>query len=273
VSRLPHAARQHPRVAVVALALAALAAGAGAVRVGMRSRAIEAGREMTPGPVAAAVTRRPGDAGEPGTAPSEVPVALSERPPGRLPAEGVPAGWELREFAGRAAIELVRNDGRLALRLRSDAASFAVYRDAVIDMNEYPRLAWSWKVVQLPPRGDVRDRARDDQAAQLYVVFPRWPSPLTTSDVVGYVWDSHAPVGTQVPSTRAPNVRLIVVESGSARLGQWQSYARDLAQDYQALFGRVPPRTGKVALMIDSNDTRSQAESFVADLRFARASP
>jgi hypothetical protein len=68
-------------------------------------------------------------------------------------------------------------------------------------------------------------------------------------------------------------VRLIVVESGAARLGRWQGYERDIAQDYQALFGRQPPRTGKLAVMIDSNDTRSQAESFVADLRFLRPSP
>ena len=37
--------------------------------------------------------------------------------------------------------------------------------------------------------------SRNDQAAQVYVIFPRWPS-LATSDVIGYVWDTQAPIGT-----------------------------------------------------------------------------
>jgi hypothetical protein len=261
---------------VVVIGLVSLGAGTGAVKLGVASRAIEASREIAPTmPMVAAVARRLGEGGGPrtGARAPDFPVTLSERPLPRLPAEGVPAGWELREFAGRAAVELVRSDGKLALRLRSDRASFVIYRDAVVDLREYPRLAWSWKVAQLPPGGDVRDRGRDDQAAQLYIVFPRWPSPLTSSDVLGYVWDSHAPAGTHLSSTRAPNVRLIVVESGPGRLGRWQDYERDVAQDYQALFGRLPPRTGKLGIMIDSNDTKSQAESFVADLRFVRPSP
>jgi hypothetical protein len=43
-----------------------------------------------------------------------------------------------------------------------------------------------------------------------------------------------------------------------------------VAEDYQAAFGRQPPRVGKVALMIDSNDTRSDAEALFGDLTFSR---
>jgi hypothetical protein len=204
---------------------------------------------------------------------ARVPVALADRPPARLPADGVPPGWELKEFAGRAEVELVRDEGRLAVRLRSERASFAIYRDAVVDLDQHPRLRWSWKVTRLPAQGDVRDRGRDDQAAQLYVVFPRWPSPRTASDVIGYVWDSRAPAGTRLTSARADNVRIIVVESGRARLDRWVSYERDVAEDHRALFGRPPPRVGKVALMTDANDTRSETEALFADLNFGPAKP
>jgi hypothetical protein len=197
-------------------------------------------------------------------------IPVSDRPPARLPADGVPLGWELKEFDGRAAIELVRDEGRVAVRLRSDRASFALYRDVVVDVHEYPLLTWSWKVTRLPASGDVREQERDDQAAQVYVVFPRWPAPRTNSDVIGYVWDSRAPVGVQLTSRKAENVRVVVVDSGPSHLGTWQTHERDVARDYVALFGRQPPRAGKVALMIDSNDTRDQAEALVGDLVFAR---
>jgi hypothetical protein len=198
-------------------------------------------------------------------------LRVADSVPPRLPADGVPAGWATKEFVGRASVELVRDGTRLALRLRSEQTSFALYRDVVVDPNEFRFLAWSWKVVLLPDAGDVRERARDDQAAQLYVIFPRWPLPLTKSDVIGYVWDSRAPVGTRVTSTQAGNVKIIVVASGAAERGTWRLEQRDVTQDYLALFGRRPPRIGRVAVMIDTNDTGGTAEAFVGDIVFARA--
>jgi hypothetical protein len=197
-------------------------------------------------------------------------VPVADRVPDTLPGEGIPAGWELKEFAGRAAIELVRADPGIAVRLRSAQASFALYRDVIVDLREFPLLAWQWKVVKLPPAGDVRQAVTDDQAAQVYVIFPRWPAPLASSEVIGYVWDSRAPVGTQLTSPKASNVRIFVVESGTARLDSWQRQERNVAADYVALFGRQPPRVGQVAVMIDSNDTRADAETLFADLAFSR---
>ncbi|PYN06279.1 MAG: hypothetical protein DME02_16475 [Candidatus Rokuibacteriota bacterium] len=197
-------------------------------------------------------------------------VRIADREPARLPSDGVPPGWTLQEFVGHAAIELVRSDGRLAARLHSERASFAIHRDVVVELREFPYLSWTWKVIRLPAGGDVREAARDDQAAQLYVIFPRWPSPRTASDVIGYVWDSRAPAGTRIKHPRADNVRVVVVESGPARLGEWRTYERNVAADYTALFGRQPPRVGKVAVMVDSNDTRGEAEALFGDLIFAR---
>ena len=197
-------------------------------------------------------------------------VRIADREPARLPSDGVPPGWTLKEFAGHAAIELVRSDGRLAARLHSEHASFAIHRDVVVELREFPYLSWTWKVTRLPAGGDVREAARDDQAAQLYVIFPRWPSPRTASDVIGYVWDSRAPAGTRIKHPRADNVRIVVVESGPARLGEWRTYERNVAADYTALFGRQPPRVGKLAVMVDSNDTRGEAEALFGDLIFAR---
>ena len=199
-------------------------------------------------------------------------VPLSDDPPPRVPIEGVPPGWQLREFAGRAEVELVRGERALAFRLRSTRTSFALYRDVVVSLDEFPTLAWSWKVAQLPNGGDVRDKGRDDQAAQIYVVFPRWPAPRTRSEVIGYVWDTTAPVGTTVTSPKASNVKIVVVESGVGQRGAWQRQRRNVAADYQALFRRSPPRVGAIALMINANDTGSSAEAIIGDLVFERAS-
>jgi DUF3047 family protein len=185
-------------------------------------------------------------------------------------ATGAPAGWSIREFTGHADVAVVKADGRVALRLRTNRSSFALYHDVLVDLADAPLFTWSWKVLRLPAGGDVRQPGRDDQAAQVYVVFPRWPSPMTRSDVLGYVWDTAAPVGTRVVNPRAPNVRVLVVESGPAQVGTWQRYQRNVAADYAAMFGRQPPRVGHVAVMSDSDDTRTETEALIASLAFAR---
>jgi Protein of unknown function (DUF3047) len=200
-----------------------------------------------------------------------VRVPVADPAPARLPAPGVPLGWEMTEFSGSdASVEVVRSDGQLAVRLRSERNSFAVHRDLVLDVRQYPVLSWSWKVVRLPDGADVRETGRNDQAAQVYLIFPRWPSPRTSSDVLGYVWDSRAPVGTTMSHPEAPNVKIMVLQSGPDQADTWLRERRNVIEDYQALFGRLPPRAGKIALMIDSNDTRSGAEALFGELTFSR---
>jgi hypothetical protein len=224
-------------------------------------------RATTTGAVtAAAPARADAPVGEAG---GRLNVPLADALPARLPAEGVPSGWHVQSFAGDTAVELVRTEIGLTLRLRSAQSSFALYRGVVVDLQALPVLAWAWKVLHLPAGGDVRRPDADDQAAQVYVVFPRWPTPRASSDVIGYVWDTTAPAGTQLTSPKAPNVRLIVVDSGSQGLGMWRYHRRELRADYVALFGREPPRAGSVALMIDSDDTGSTAEALVGALAFS----
>jgi hypothetical protein len=266
--------------------VALLAVGVAVLLANPRHRAFYFGPAADEG---ASGARRPGLASFPRTQPTRetawpegarvptpdaegrIVVPVADQTPWRLPVEGAPPGWLLREFAGNPASELVRTDGRLALRLRADRASFAVYRDVVLDPAQFAYLTWSWKVMRLPPQGDVRYADRNDQAAQVYVIFPRWPHALTASDVIGYVWDSHAPSGTRTAFARAPNVRVIVVQSGVARTEGWVLEQRNLAQDYTALFGRRAPRVGAVALMIDADDTQGEAEAYFGDLTFSRA--
>ncbi len=195
-------------------------------------------------------------------------IPLSDVRVSRVPAEGVPEGWSVKEFAGHGVVSLVRDEGQLALKLTSARASFALYRDVIVDLAATPWLTWSWKVTHLPPGGDVRSPGTDDEAAQLYVVFPRWPAPLSQSDVLGYVWDSRAPVQTRITSPKAGNVKIIVLRSGDGGRA-WQREARDVAADYVATFGRTPPRVGTIALMVDSNDTQSEAEALFSDIAFS----
>jgi len=207
-----------------------------------------------------------------GSSPAPVNVPIVAPPIPKLPLTGPPPGWELKEFTGKAEIA-VRQDGEhIVVHLTSRGTSFALFRDVPLDITRYPILKWSWKVTELPAGGDIRQKTTDDQAAQLYVVFPRGLVHAVQSHLLGYLWDTTAPVGTKVSSPQpcppTCNTKVIVLQSGAQKLGQWVEERRNILEDYRALFGQEPPKVGRVAVMIDSNDTKGKAESFFRELVF-----
>ena len=181
----------------------------------------------------------------------------------------VPDGWSLKEFAGKAKLKVEKVGPFFALHLNSERASFGVHKNITVDVSQYPYLSWAWRVDQLPPKGDVRQKETDDQAAQLYVVFPRFPAMLR-SQILGYVWDSTAPAGTALNSPSNRLAKVLVLRSGTERLGQWVLESRNVLEDFRRLFGDPPPKVGKLSLLINSQNTKSSAESWFAGLVFTR---
>ncbi|CAG1064586.1 hypothetical protein BAC1_00147 [uncultured bacterium] len=183
--------------------------------------------------------------------------------------ESAPRGWKVKEWKGKADINVVKTHFGNAVHMKSSNTSSAIYSEVDFDIKEFPFLNWRWKVTKLPKGADVRKKKADDQAAQVYVVFPRWPETVN-SRLVGYIWDSSAPAGHTFHSTKSKNTRYVVLRSGQAGLGDWFQEKRNVYDDYRALFKEEPPKAGSVSIMIDSDDTDSSAESFIGDIYFSK---
>lgn len=187
----------------------------------------------------------------------------------RDPSDGAPRGWILKQWRGQADFSIEDAPWGRAIHLRSSSNSFALYRDIHIDLKQHPYINWRWKAVKLPENGDVRKRATDDQAAQLYVVFPKFPTAFNNR-VIGYIWDTSAPPGSMLKSAKTSTTMYVVVRSGAEGLGVWSHERRNVYEDYKALFNEDPPPIGSVSVMIDSDDTKSSAESFFSDIYFSK---
>ena len=181
----------------------------------------------------------------------------------------LPKGWALKVWHGRADVRLIKDENRdvKVLRMRSEKASVSIYREVKLDLNKFPVLSWKWKVTKLPAGADARNVESDDQAAGIYVVFPRFPS-FINSLLIGYVWETSAPVGSILKSRKNPMVHYIVVRSGMDDLDKWITEKRNVMDDYRRVFGSEAPKVGGIALMIDTDDTLSDAESYFARVEF-----
>jgi hypothetical protein len=102
------------------------------------------------------------------------------------------------------------------------------------------------------------------------VTFPRFPTSMR-SRIIGYVWDTQAPIGTVVRSESSALVTYVVLHSGTAEAGRWLTETRNVYDDYTMIFGEAPTETvGAVSVAIDSNDTRTSAESYVGAILFRK---
>ena len=122
----------------------------------------------------------------------------------------------------------------------------------------------------LPQGGDARKKDTDDQAAQLYVTFPRFPSAVR-SRIIGYIWDTTAPVGSIFPSQKVGTVTFVVVRSGEADLNKWLTERRNVVEDYKRIYGEEPKEdVGAVSISINSQNTRTSAEAFFNGISFRK---
>jgi len=189
-----------------------------------------------------------------------------------LGTRGIPGEWKEQNWGKPAYdFEIVSDDAQPALHLRSKGDSSTISRDlgASVQLNETPILEWRWKVMTLPAGGNACQQSTDDQAAQVYVAWLRAPEAVR-SRIIGYVWDSTAPAGTICKSQKTSTVTYVVLRSGSGGLGKWITERRNVVEDFRKIYGEAPDNPTALSLGIDSDDTRSSADSFIGPTVFTR---
>ena len=178
----------------------------------------------------------------------------------------LPADWTIKVKDGRPDVSVCKDEAGPCVHLRSVKASFSLERGVDVNLEETPVLSWRWKVTQLPPSGDFRRSAFDDQAAQVLVAF-------ADRRVLTYIWDSNAPKGLEQSASSIPFVHIFakVCRSGAAEANRWIDEKHNVGADYARAFGRPAPRVKGLRLQINSQHTGSLAESYFGELAFRSA--
>jgi hypothetical protein len=184
---------------------------------------------------------------------------------------GIPDGWKGQNWGSpKYDFRIVTQGGHKVLHLKSQGDGSTISKEVKVDVKTWPIVQWSWQAVTLPKGGDARKSATDDQAAQIYVTFPRFPSAVR-SRIISYIWDTAAPAGSVFKSEKTGLVTYVVVRSGPADLGKWLTESRNVLEDYKKIYGEPPGEdVGAISIAIDSNDTSSSAESYVGEIFFRK---
>ena len=180
-------------------------------------------------------------------------------------------GWrehwrEQALFAKPTRYEVVADAGLPVLHAVSRSANAGLVREVARPAPAWARLHWRWKVrAALPGNTRERERAGDDYAARVFVVFETSINPLHTR-AINYVWASAEKTGAVFGSPYTKSVGIVVLRSGNAEAGPWCIESRDVLADYRAFFGEPPSRISAVAVLADTDNTKGEAEAWFADL-------
>ncbi len=223
---------------------------------------------------------------KPGALEWELEPSLDEAAEG-LSASGF-EGWSHKGLPGKRSTryQLTQLDGRWAVVADARSAVSLFRRSVRLEPEELGSIEFAWRVQALLDTADLTSPGSEDSPVRLLLAFEGDRSKFSNrnrmlSDLVHaltgeplpyatlmYVWDNAAPVGSIIPSgSGTDRIRKLVLDSGPTHVKTWRKHARDIVQDYQLAFGEEPGPLVGLALMTDSDNTRTRARAWYGEIR------
>lgn len=192
------------------------------------------------------------------------------------------APWQHQLFPGKRKnhYHYVWRDGRAAMAVSSEQSISALRKVVWQPAAELGAVRFSWRVASLIADADLQQSAKEDSPVRLVLVFEGDRSRFSVKDAMlselartltgeelpyatlMYVWSNHLPVGTVVNNRRTDRIRKLVIESGAQGVNRWLDYERDIRADYERVFGEPPGALKAVAIMSDTDNTRSSVKAW-----------
>ncbi|HKL16565.1 MAG TPA: DUF3047 domain-containing protein [Balneolaceae bacterium] len=178
--------------------------------------------------------------------------------------DNIPATYE-NTYKRDYKYKVMEENGNKFLRYEGTEAkhlNFPLIDKKEIDIYETPILKWDWRIFDIPEGGDEDSSSQNDVAASVYVVFDTSRILFQKVPVsIRYTWSSKHPVGSLFSKLRGRQ-RIMVIGTGENNLGEWQTFERNIVEDYENIFGKTPPRTPIAILILsDGDETRSHIKA------------
>ena len=167
------------------------------------------------------------------------------------------------------------------LRAESNASASGIIYRREYDVYDYPKVRWRWKIENIYQKGNAEEKSGDDYPIRMYVIFRYDPETASFGQrlkysiartvygeypphsSLNYIWASGKHQQRIMSNPYTDKAKMILLEAGTEKVGQWVDEDVDIIEDYRAAFGTLPPRTASLAIMNDSDNTGESAVSFV----------
>lgn len=174
------------------------------------------------------------------------------------------------------------------LKAVSNASASALINKREFNVYEYPKAKWRWKISNVYKKAEPGTKSGDDYPIRIYILFKYDPERLSfverikyevakimygeypPDSTLNYVWASRMDSPDIMTSPYTDRAKLIALEKGPARRGEWVEESVDILADYRKSFGSDPPSTCVIAIMNDSDNTGESSVSYVSHFEVYR---
>ncbi len=205
-----------------------------------------------------------------------------------------PAGWEkwiLHPLKRKTDYGWKKDRKGVYLEAKSHSSASGLIKRLDIDPKSLPYLQFSWMVDGLLEGADVGDRANEDSPVRVVLAFDGDKSSLpmkelafmervktfTGHDVpyasLTYIWDNKRPLNTIVPNPHTGRIQKVVASTGPAGVRAWQMHHRNILNDYRAAYGKEPGKLIAIAVMTDTDNTKTSAHARYRGFVLSKAEP
>jgi len=205
--------------------------------------------------------------------------------------DGMPVGWHFYRIAPykkNTIYRLENYQGKTVLSANSKTSASGLAIKLRPRQAQNLWLKWEWKTVAPIPAADNAEHTQDDAPLRILVAFDGNKSKLTLKEkmtfemanlisgqempyaTLMYIWSGKTPVNTILDNAHTSRIKMIVVDSGWESLGDWRQHERDLATDYKRAYGENPGEVIGIALLTDTDNTKSETRALYGDIELLR---
>ena len=164
---------------------------------------------------------------------------------------------------------------------KSDASASGVTFKKKYDIYKYPVIKFKWKVDNVFAKGNAKVKSGDDYPIRIYVNFAYNPDKASFTEgilysvakkfygeypphsAMNYIWANKKGLKGAVNNAYTSKVKMIALDEGVEKVGQWVEHTVNVLEDYKKAFGEKPPKMVSLAIMNDSDNTQEKATSYM----------
>jgi hypothetical protein len=196
--------------------------------------------------------------------------------------------WQPWALPGKRQTQFkrVKLDGRDAIYASAASSASLVRKKIHIGAADLGALKFSWQAPMLIEAADMAERDTEDSVVRVILSFEGDRSKFSNKNrmlselslaltgeempyaTLMYVWCNKRNAGEVITNPRTDRIRKLVVESGKGNLNRWLDYERDIRADFMQAFGEEPGALTGIALMTDTDNTKSQATAWYGPISF-----
>ncbi len=205
--------------------------------------------------------------------------------------DGMPEGWHFYRIAPykkNTVYRLENYQGRTVLSANSKTSASGLAVKLRPRSTQHLWLQWEWKAVGALAQADNTEKNYDDAPLRILVAFDGNKTKLSLREKLNfemahlisgqempyatlmYIWSGKSPINSVLDNAHTSRVKMIVVDSGWENVGEWRKHDRDLAADYKLAYGENPGNVIGIALLTDTDNTKSETRSLYGDIELIR---